>query len=334
MSPLIEELRERLREWNVSDTGLLVAVSGGPDSVALLRGLLVLQAELRLSLTVGHFNHGYRGDASDADAEWVTALAQRWVLPVVVGTAESGVRELREASAREERYRFLERMACERRLSCLVTAHSRADQVETILHHLLRGTGVAGLQGIPVMRTAQDLRVIRPLLKVSRAEILQFLEDQQQDYRVDQTNNETRLTRNWIRHELLPLIHTRFPQADAAILRLARQAGDAAEVVREAGRTLLAACLSIQTPQHVELHVAPCHSQPRAVVREACVLLWMAQGWPLREMGFERWEELADLIQADSGATTFPGGIAARRQRDRLMLQTTNSGPVAGRLDL
>lgn len=334
MSPLIDELRDRLLEWHIRDTALLVAVSGGPDSVALLRGLFELQTELGLSLTVGHFNHGYRGAASDADAAWVTALAERWTLPVVVGTAGSSVRELREASAREERYRFLEQMACDRKLSCVVTAHSRMDQVETILHHLLRGTGVAGLQGIPAQRAAGDVRVIRPLLNVSRAEILQFLEDQQQDYRVDHTNAETRLTRNWIRHELLPLIHTRFPQADEAVLRLARQAGDAAEIVREAGQTLLAACLRGQSSSQVELTVVPCRKQRRAVIREACVLLWRAQGWPLREMSFDRWEELADLILADSGAATFPGGIAARRRRDLLILHTTTGGQVAGRLDL
>jgi tRNA(Ile)-lysidine synthase len=149
---LITSLRTSLTALEVHDQCVMVAVSGGADSVALLRGLLTLRDEFSLSLIVAHYHHLLRGDEADADAAWVEELAVACGLPFVMQHAPTAT-DLHaagvEARARRQRYAFLKQAAKEHDASVIMTAHTADDVVETVLHHLFRGTGVAGLRGIP-----------------------------------------------------------------------------------------------------------------------------------------------------------------------------------------
>lgn len=189
-----------------------VAVSGGADSVALLRMLLELRGELGIVLAVLHLNHKLRGEESDADQAFAAELATQHGLDFLPGHAD--VREHAkaaklslEAAARQLRYEWFTTVAREQRLDAITTAHTLDDQAETVLLKLLRGAGTRGLAGIyPVVHGASDFRIVRPLLCATRADVESYLVSIGQGWREDETNLDRRFLRNRVRHELLPLL--------------------------------------------------------------------------------------------------------------------------------
>src|SRR5919109_2293741 len=216
----------------VAEDRVLVAVSGGPDSVALLHILYDLREELGLELEVAHVEHGIRGEEAKQDAWFVANMASRLALPFYL--KEVNLPRIRLAAgkgnleqlAREERYRFLAEVARQRKISKVATGHTADDQAETVVMRFLRGSGVRGLGGIspqrPLTAGNHDLLLIRPLLGTSKAEVLEFLNQKQIDYCIDRTNLDSKLLRNWIRFDLLPQLTERFDQHLAS--RLARDA--------------------------------------------------------------------------------------------------------------
>lgn len=319
---LLESLRSAVAP--LAGQSLLVAVSGGPDSVALLRGLCALQDDCRLTLTVAHYNHRFRGTASDADAAWVTELARHLQLGCEQAAAPVATSSVREADARESRYQFLQAAAAKIGATYVVTGHTRDDQAETVLHHIARGTGLRGLRGIPRSRTLGGVTLLRPLLDVRRADVIAFLADVGQDFRLDVTNADTTLTRNWLRHELLPVLEQRFPEATAALTRLADQADETAQLLEWLGRSLLKqARQDVGEPSagEVRLNTEVLQQYPVAAIRSAFVELWIEQGWPRLEMTFSHWDHLARLAATPTGGCSLPGPIDARKHRNILVLR-------------
>jgi tRNA(Ile)-lysidine synthase len=328
-------LRREFACHGMTGVRLLVAVSGGADSVALLHGLECVRQELALDLVVGHFNHRFRGAESELDAAWVQGLAERLGLVCEVGAAEpargsGSTSAIPEEAARLARYQYLEEVA--RRRGCVVicTGHTADDQVETILHHLLRGTGIVGLRGMPAVRElSENVVLFRPLLRLRRTDLEPFLRELGQDYRTDESNANQEMTRNWLRHRALPLLRERFPQMDDAVLRLAHQAGEVTVMTDELASRLLAQALVDDGPEAARLNAAVLSGQPRHLVREMFVKLWERRGWPRGEMTYDRWNELADLAATESGTRMFPGAISARRSGG--LLTISSSLDVSGR---
>ena len=191
---------------------LLVGVSGGPDSVALLDVLV----KLGYRPHIAHLNHQLRGAESDADAEFVRQLAGKYGLPVTIGSQSVAADE---DSCRQARLAFFERVAAQTGIHILALAHNADDQVETFLMRLLRGAGPTGLSGMRADRLIGTLRVVRPLLEVSRVEILAFLKALGLSYREDSSNANRRFLRNRIRHELLPLLERDYNPGIRDVLR-------------------------------------------------------------------------------------------------------------------
>jgi tRNA(Ile)-lysidine synthase len=331
MHEFLAALREGCRSCGLDGKNVLIAVSGGADSVALLRGLCELQAELRLRLHAAHLNHQLRGDAADADARWIADLCGRLDVPATIGTADvqaladesgNGVEE----AARRARYAFLEETAAAIGCTHLAVAHTADDQAETILHHILRGTGLAGLRGMPAARPLKSgLLLVRPLLAVDRPAVLRFLADLWQDYRHDPSNADPAFTRNRIRERLLPLLEAEFnPQIREALRKLGRQAAGWQEQVECEARILLQKGLTDATRDLCRIDCEFLQDQPRHVVRECFALLWRRQDWPRREMGFAEWERLAELA-ANGGTATLPGAVRATRRGNLLVLERTNA---------
>ncbi len=192
---------------------VLVAVSGGADSVALLRVMLELRDELGIVVAVAHMNHGLRGEDSDADEHFVANLAKRYELQVFVErvrVAEHAAAERMglELAGRELRYEWLTSVAGEHRFDVVATAHTLDDQAETVLMKFLRGAGSRGLAGIypQVIKGEAKIRFARPLLSTTRTEVEAYLESLQQDWREDESNLDRYFLRNRVRHELLPLL--------------------------------------------------------------------------------------------------------------------------------
>ena len=236
---------------------LLVGVSGGPDSVALLDALVRLGYQPQLA----HLNHQLRGAASDADAEFVRQLASQHGLPAHIAAVRAAPDE---EACREARLNFFGQVAKETGVSTLALAHTADDQVETFLLHLLRGAGTTGLTGIVPDRLLGRLRVIRPLLTVSRADVLQYLTAYGLQYREDASNAELRFSRNRVRHVLLPLLEREFnPQVRAALMRTAEILRDEDACLTElVAKYRSAASLSVQTLRQLPVALQ------RRVIRE------------------------------------------------------------------
>ena len=194
------------------ETHVVVAVSGGADSVALLRAMHALKQMHGGcgELIVGTLNHGVRGEDAAKDVAWLRALCEELKLRLCVETADvqSLVSEQGdgfEAAAQTARYDFLRRTAESLGARFVATAHTANDQVETVLHRIVRGTGIAGLRGIQRSRPlSESVTLVRPLLDLSRGQVVEYLSSLGQSYRTDGTNADTAFTRNRIRHELLP----------------------------------------------------------------------------------------------------------------------------------
>lgn len=217
---------------------LLVAVSGGPDSVALLHVLATLRKEWALTLHVAHLDHGLR-DTSQGDAAFVRELGTAWQIPTAIERRDVRAICTRagwslEDGARRVRYQFLSEVAARYGAQCIALAHTADDQAETVLMRLLRGTGLMGLAAIPIKRGLEAVSweqsreprvwIVRPLLESWRREILAYLTEQRLAVREDATNTDRRFLRNRIRHELLPLLEREYnPNIKRTLTQLAEQ---------------------------------------------------------------------------------------------------------------
>ncbi|MEZ6112062.1 MAG: tRNA lysidine(34) synthetase TilS [Pirellulaceae bacterium] len=233
------------------DVRVVLAVSGGADSVALLRAMSALKTAGAGSLVVAHFNHALRGDESDEDERFVARLAKELAAECFVERADHATRRLderaataenvddaslaaSEATSRAARYDFLIRVAQRSGARYVVTAHTLDDQAETVLHRIVRGTGLNGLRGIRRVRPlTPDVSLIRPLLSVRRSQVVAYLKKLGQAFRTDATNEQPVYTRNRIRLELLPLLAANYnSQITDSLVRLAELAGEACDVIQ------------------------------------------------------------------------------------------------------
>jgi tRNA(Ile)-lysidine synthase len=311
---------------------ILVAVSGGPDSVALLHLLRELQEELQVHLEVAHLQHGIRGDEAKEDAQFVARLAEDLKLPFHLKEvnlprirSDAGKGNL-EALAREERYRFFAGVVRERKLDKVATAHTRDDQAETVLMWLLRGTGMKGLGGMSPLHlrrsgagvSTDTLTVIRPLLEVSKAEIVEYLDDRKFKYRVDRSNHDTALLRNWIRLELLPKIQQRVGTGFSA--RLSHEA----ELLRDEDRFLEELARNSHERMHDSniLGRAALLNEPLALQRRI-LRHWIGRTrGHLRGLEFVHIENVLRLIKEGppQGRMAIPGGWELVREYDTVKL--------------
>jgi tRNA(Ile)-lysidine synthase len=304
---------------------MVVAVSGGPDSVSLARALTQLQAALGFGpLILAHLNHQLRGEESDADEEFVADLV-RSMQEITTGHVHlvshrvdvklqaHRVKDNLEKVAREARYSWLAQVARQEGAGWIATGHTANDQAETILHRLLRGSGLRGLRGIAEQRPlGKDLTVIRPMLDVTRSEVMEYLRVKEQGFRQDSSNFDRRFTRNRIRHELLPNLETHHnPTIVPVLCRLAEQAAKTyGRVEAKAGQLLAAA----ELPRAGALLIFDRRrlmEAPRSLVREVFRLAWSKEAWPAGRMGFKEWNRLAAVALGERAAVDLPGGIRA-----------------------
>lgn len=211
---MIEKVKKTIREHDMLGIGdrVVAAVSGGPDSMALLKVLETISTDFHLTLIVAHLHHGIRGEDADGEEELVRQYSQDRGIPFVsrrihVPSLKRKVRKSVEETGREERYRFLKDVAKEHEARKIALGHQLHDQAETVIMNFLRGSGSEGLRGILPVR---DGLFIRPLLGIKREEILRFLQAQQVPYRLDTSNESNLHLRNRIRQELIPELKKRF----------------------------------------------------------------------------------------------------------------------------
>ena len=332
----MHDFEQRFREnWHPDDwrdVTTLVGVSGGPDSVALLRAMLATRTPGEGRIVVGHFHHGLRQQAADADAEFVASLCRGFSVPCETTRADppisagAGGHSLEEA-ARKARYRFFRSTAETVGARYIVTGHTADDQAETILHHILRGTGMRGLGGMWRSRAVgPGLSLIRPLLPFRRSEIVAYLEALNQPSCEDHSNRDTHFTRNRLRHELIPLLARQYnPTVVDALLRLGRTAREARAALAPFLEQLVEEIVRDEGDRGVAVDCGPLARHSRHLVRELFVSVWERHGWPQQAMTFAKWDELAEMAVAGPRSTevdqrVLPGGIIARREAGQLRL--------------
>ena len=213
------------------DNQILLAVSGGIDSTVMAH----LFNEAKVQFAVAHCNFGLRGNDSDEDAEFVKRLALQLNVPFFTEkfdtTAFASHRGISiQMAARDLRYEWFEKLRQEHKFDCIATAHHLDDQVETFLINLIRGTGIAGLHGIPV----KNGRIIRPLMFAFRKDIEQYASQYQIRYRTDHSNNETKYIRNKIRHELIPLLYSLNHEFTQGLTESIRRIGEFEQIGKRA----------------------------------------------------------------------------------------------------
>jgi tRNA(Ile)-lysidine synthase len=310
----------------LTGSGVVVAVSGGGDSVGLLRILDAVRPEFDLRLTVAHLDHGTRGEEGREDARFVAGLADSLALPFDLGHWQPRRPGHFEADARRARYGWLVEVAKARGCSWVAVGQTLDDQAETILHRIVRGTGLRGLAGMPRRRElAPGVTLVRPLLGVSRLEVREYLAAIGQGFREDATNLDTSRTRARIRLELLPDLAKEYnPNVAGALVELGRIASGASRTIEriaakrvdaiivESGADLLAfdrlALAKLSRPARVE------------ILR----LAWRRAGWPEGAMDARRWRRLANLGWS---RLSVGSGVEAEITADRLTLR--NGSEVA-----
>jgi tRNA(Ile)-lysidine synthase len=317
--PLSAHIADFLNRHELQHSTGVIAVSGGPDSVALAHLLIeALQSPARL--IIAHVNHQLRGDESDADEAFVLQLAVN--LGVSCKTTRIDVAALAsqeqgnlEAIARRERYAWLTHVACDAGAAWIATGHTADDQAETVLFRLLRGSGVTGLSGMSETRPLKTgIFLVRPLLGLRRRAIHDYLADRKISYCIDSSNRDLTFTRNRLRLELLPRLEVEYNSAIVDVLcRLAEQAQElASEIEIQVGRLLL----EVELPRAGEILVFSAErlqSAPANLARELYRHVWQREGWPMGDMDFERWHKLVEITTGICSACDFPGGIHARR---------------------
>ncbi len=337
---VLEKVRKELARYPMVEPGqlVIVGVSGGPDSMALLHILQSLAQEMKISLYVAHLNHMFRGEEAQADADLVQEFCFRSGIPcrVVNRDVPAYARERRlsaQVAAREIRYQFFYEVLQETGGQKLALAHHANDQAESVLMNLLRGSGLRGLGGIAPVR---DDCVIRPLLGIHRVEIESYCQDMGVPYRIDSSNLKLIYRRNKLRHQLIPLLQKEYSPGIIDILgRLAEQARSEDELLEQLTQEAYEKVLQTEKTNEIILDRQILSQQAVALVRRVLRLSWQKMQGTRRELTFghienlvrnmagggpERVWELPEGIRVrlSSGAVTFMAGDTSQQESDQI----------------
>jgi len=316
------------------DERVAVAVSGGPDSVALLHLICALNRQPGWAIKphVVHLDHQLRGQDAEADAVFVRELAEALRLPHAIESIDVGRRAADEGvsieqAARLSRFEFFERVCLRHGIKAIALAHHADDDVETVLHRIVRGTGFRGLAGIPWQRSLRpnsDIRVVRPMLAFRRAEIEAYLQERNIASRCDATNESQIFTRNRIRHELLPLLRERFnPSVDDALMRLAEQARELNDYLVETAERMLESLVIEQTDRQLVLHSPSLARKALVIQMQLIRQAILRMGFGEAELTYGHVKAVAALASSQEGTKELhlPAGLRVSRRYARLVFE-------------
>ncbi|MBD2437256.1 tRNA lysidine(34) synthetase TilS [Nostoc sp. FACHB-110] len=308
----------RARQLFKHNQRLLVAVSGGQDSLCLIKLLLDLQAKWSWHLSIAHCDHCWRDD-SQANAYHVEKLAKNWGVDFYLETAKEPVNS--EEKARNWRYQALNAIAQQYNYQYIVTGHTASDRAETLLYNLMRGTGADGLQALTWQRPlSEKTTLVRPLLEITRQETGQFCQDFQLPIWEDATNQDIKYARNRIRQEVIPYLQTNFnPKVESTLAQTAELLQADVEYLEQAAQQLRAEAM-MGNQDFVKLNRQILKKAPLALQRRVMrqVLLEILPDAP----NFDHIEKLTALIIAPNRSQTdpFPGGAIAQVQEDWILI--------------
>ncbi|MBL7114592.1 MAG: tRNA lysidine(34) synthetase TilS [Kiritimatiellae bacterium] len=315
---------------------VLVATSGGKDSMALLELMASLAKTLDISIIVAHLNHGIRGQEASRDAESVAEAARRLKLPFHCARARVSVRAKNrgisiEMAAREARYAFFRKICRQTYATCIATAHTADDQAETLLLKLARGAGSGGLAGIPPISTHHGLRLVRPLLAFTGKELCDYLRACNLTWREDASNTDPAFLRNRVRTEILPLLEERLnPCVRDALTRTADILRQEDEWMQSMAELLLKECSATESNTG-DLHITQLASLPPAALRRVLIRWLSTSGVDNTDIDYRRLDSITRLVLSHrgSGHVQLPGNLLVYRQGGWLSLVPSESNARA-----
>lgn len=318
---ITDTVKNTIKRYNMLSYGdrLVVAVSGGPDSVCLLSILAGISKEMDLDLVVAHYDHGLRTGEDEKETELVAGLSRQYSLPMEYEKAAGLFKETAslEEKARELRYDFLKSVKSRYRATRIALGHNLNDQAETFLMRLLRGSGLTGLSGIPPVR---DGIFIRPLIDTGRKQIMEYLELNKIEYASDSSNTDMKHLRNKIRLELIPELLQYQP-------RLIEKLGDLSSYLREENSFLelhsekwVEDGLSSDNESRYYIELNEFNKLPGAMAGRIIRIIIRRISGNLHGFGTIHFDSVYNLIKASrpSGQIDLPGGLTVRREYNKL----------------
>ncbi len=324
---------EYIHKTNLIPPGakVICALSGGADSVALVRVLHALQKPLSLTLLAGHVHHGIRGAQADRDERFCRELCVKLDIPffsahydVPALAAEKG--ESVELCARRVRLAFFSELVRKTGADCVAMAHNAGDALETAIYNLTRGTGLYGMAGIPPVHILEGFTVVRPLLRTTRAQIEEYLQSLHQDFCTDSSNLSDEYTRNRIRHRVIPVLAEINPRIfETSANSLSLLSAEADFLRQEAEK----ACAALICENGVEIEaLSALHPALRGRVLETLYRLAAGEDAPQPE--YRHIEDMLALCASDnpSAQIDLPGGVRARREYGRLIVESNEKTDI------
>ena len=289
---------------------VLVCVSGGADSVCLLKTFLALKKKLSIEIVVANLDHCLRAEESEKESAFVKDLCRKEsVICVHKKVKVLGVKNSKksiEEKARAERYKFFYKAAEEYGCECIATGHTMDDQAENVIMKVVYGGSISGLAGIPPVRNEKEYKVIRPLIRVSRKEILYFLKKLKQRYIKDSSNNDVNFIRNKVRLKLLPLLEKYNPSVRRNLINLSDSLREDLELISSCKEQCLVNIIGV-----TEIAIKDIILQPKALRRDIFKVIFVNAGGDVKKLNYRHWMDLDLFIRtAEKGKTIdLPGKI-------------------------
>lgn len=328
----MDELQARIKQTVVSHqlvpagSHVIVGVSGGADSVALLHILHSLSKALRFSLRIAHLDHQLRKE-SGADARFVERLGEHLGLPVVVKQHPVGDWCRKEGVSLEEgarliRHQFFQETANRYGAQAMALAHTADDQAETVLMRLIRGSGLTGLSAMTYGRKTASVWLIRPLLGVWRKEVLAYLKTHRLNYREDASNADCRFTRNRIRHQLLPLLERDYnPNLKGVLTQLADQSRCDDSFLQASASRQAKRIMKTEGPNRLSIRIHSFLRQPKSLQRQLVRRAIEQLRGDLRQFEFRHWVEVERIFteHPEGAEVRLPGGVVFVKQTTHVL---------------
>jgi len=338
MTALLNKTKQTIAKYNmlIAEERVVVAFSGGPDSVALFHLLRSLKKELKLEIYLAHLNHMLRGRESDADAAFVRRIAGRYKVPVFIqakdirALAKKEKRSVEDA-ARKARYGFLLNVARQTGAKKIALGHQRDDQAETLLMRFIRGSGPRGLAGIPPVRRVGNRLIIRPLIEVSRKEITSYLNQCRIKYRTDSSNLKTDYLRNRIRIKLLPLLEKEYnPNVRQTLFNLVEILRSNYEYIQMLARKGYRDCLKVKGKNAISLSLSKLKCYPPALQSEIIrLLIEQLKG----KIDYKHWQDIEGLLsdKPTGSVVHLPASLRAEKGYREIIFYHAEGGELLSR---
>jgi len=327
-SAFLKRIKDTIKQNDMLNEGdrVLAAVSGGPDSVCLLEVLCRIRKTFQTEIIVANMDHCLRGEQSEKDSEFVEELSRKLKLGFLhkkVKIRSLGAKGVSlEELARGERYKFLKEAALRENCNVIATGHTMDDQSETVLMRMIHGAGLAGLSGIPSVRYEGNIKIIRPLIRIEKRDILEFLKKEKICFVQDKSNLDLKFVRNYARHKILPFLEESNPKIRRTLANLADSLRED-YVFLSAEREKIIGKYRKSAREINSIKIKDMILQPKAVRKEIFKELITKAGGNIKKLTYRHWMDMNYfLISAARGKSlNLPGGVKIIKKNDEIVFK-------------